>query len=119
MRWAAQSHLDFKIPRGYFMGPANAPSDTTGSWHAPNRFTSELLTGVFLRGKVPHLTPADRLQIRADLIYWRAAVVVLVPNGRNSNALKATLTDALGKAPERVGGTDIWDVRSLPVPPQG
>ncbi len=116
MRWAALSGLEFKVPRGYFMGPVNPPDDLTGSWNAPRRFTSDLLWRVREYGDVPDITAADRRKITADLIYWRAAVVVLVPDSRNGTALLATLTGALGP-PRSVGGVQLWDVRYLPVPP--
>jgi hypothetical protein len=117
MRWATLSHLEFRVPRGYFMGPVNPPTDHTGSWNAPPRFTSDLLYRVREYGIRPRLTAADRARITADLIFWRAAVVVLVPDSRNGDDLLATLTDALGP-PQQVGGVQLWDVRSLAVPPQ-
>ena len=116
MRWAALSGLEFKVPRGYFMGPVNPPGDRTGSWAAPPRFTSTLLWRVREFGQRPVLTAADRAQITADLVFWRAAVVVLVPDSRNGDVLLATLTDALGP-PRLVGGVELWDVRYLAVPP--
>ncbi|GAA0464871.1 glycosyl transferase [Paractinoplanes deccanensis] len=115
MRWATLSHLDYPTPRGYFMGPVNPPTDNTGSWNAPRRFTSDLLYQVREYGIRPQLTAADRARITEDLIFWRAAVVVLVPNSRNGDDLEATLTDALG-APQLIGGVEVWDVRYLAVP---
>lgn len=117
MRWAALSGLDFRVPRGYFMGPANPPGDETGSWNAPPRFTSYLLWRAREFGQQPRLTSADYDHAVNDLIFWRAAVVVLVPGSRNVDVLQRTLTDLLGGEPERVGGVLLWDVRSLPVPP--
>jgi len=118
MRWAALTKLEYQSPRGYFMGPVNPPTDLTGSWNAPSRFTSNLLWRVREYGVPAVLSATDRQQIKDDLIFWRAAVVVLVPDSRNGDALLATLTDALGK-PQLIGGVDVWDVRSLPVPPRG
>ena len=117
MRWATLMNLDYATPRGYFMGPADPPRDDTGSWNAPRRFTSDLLWRVREYGRVPRLSDEDRARITADLVYWRAAVVVLVPGGRNPEAQRAVLVDALGE-PELVGGVEIWDVRDLPVPPR-
>lgn len=111
-RWATLENLDFAVPRGYFMGPADPPHDRTGSWRAPVRPTTELLNRVQATGQRPALTEADRALIRADLVYWRAAVVMLVPEAPNVAALRATLTGALGE-PRLVGGVEIWDVRSL------
>ena len=118
MRWASLGKLEFAMPRGYFMGPADPPRDETGSWFAAPRFTSTLLWRVREYGMVPYLTPADRAQIRADLIHWRAGAVVLVPQSRNGAALLTTLTAALGP-PQLIGGVQLWDMRSLPVPPAG
>ncbi|MFC7273166.1 hypothetical protein ACFQS1_04150 [Paractinoplanes rhizophilus] len=116
IRWAALSGLEYRSPRGYFMGPVNPPADRTGSWNAPRRFTSDLLWQVREYGLRPVLTDSDRVKITGDLIFWRAAVVVLVPNSRNGPALRDTLVDMLGR-PQLIGGVDVWDVRYLPVPP--
>jgi hypothetical protein len=116
MRWAALSGLEFPVPRGYFMGPQNPPENRTGSWHAAPRFTSNLLWRVREYGRMPRLTPADYRHAIDDLVYWRAAVVVLVPGSRNGDLLQATLTELLGQPPQPVGGVLMWDVRDLPVP---
>ncbi|MGK5684483.1 hypothetical protein [Actinoplanes sp. URMC 104] len=116
-RWATLLNFDYPTPRGYFMGPADPPADDTGSWSAPPRFTSELLWRVREYGLRPKLTDADRERIKADLVFWRAGVVVLVPGGRNPGPLFDTLTSALGPS-QLVGGVRIWDVRYLPVPPK-
>lgn len=109
MRWATLNNFDYATPRGYFMGPADAPRDRTGSWSAPARFTSDLLWRVREYGVVPVLTEADRRKITEDLVYWRTAVVLLVPEGRNVAAQRAVLVDALGE-PQLVGGAEIWRV---------
>jgi hypothetical protein len=46
-------------------------------------------------------------------------VVVLVPDARNGDLLRRTVTDLLGEPPREVGGVLLWDVRDLPVPPPG
>lgn len=108
-RWATLENLDFAVPRGYFMGPENPPADDTGSWRAPARFTNDLLVRVQLTGVEPYLTDSDRKRIADDLTFWKAAVVVLVPQAKNAAVLRATLVDALG-APKLVGGVEIWVV---------
>ncbi|PRX23924.1 hypothetical protein CLV67_103675 [Actinoplanes italicus] len=110
-RWATLNNFDYATPRGYFMGPADPPWDDTGSWRAPHRYTSQLLWSVREYGYSPALTDTDRERIKADLAYWRAAVVVLIPDDRNVAAQRATLVDALG-SPELVGGVEIWRVNS-------
>ncbi|MFC4064325.1 hypothetical protein [Actinoplanes subglobosus] len=110
-RWATLNNLDYATPRGYFMGPADPPWDDTGSWSAPHRYTSQLLMSVGKYGYRPTLTDADRDRIRQDLAYWRAAVVVLVPDSENVAVLRETLVDVLG-SPELVGGVEIWRINS-------
>ncbi|GAA2646429.1 hypothetical protein [Paractinoplanes durhamensis] len=117
-RWVTLMNFAYSSPRGYFMGPANPPADDTGSWSAPPRWTSQLLWWVRESGKMPVMTEGMKIRVKQDLTYWRAAVVVLVPNTRNGNLLQAVLTSALGE-PQLVGGVQIWDVRYLPVPSIG
>ena len=117
MRWAGLSRLEFPVPRGYFMGPANPPENETGSWNAPRRYTSSLLQWVSTTGTVPLITDDQRRRAVADLTFWRAGVVVLVPESRNVSSLSATLTQLLGREPQRAGGVVFWDMRDLPVPP--
>jgi hypothetical protein len=112
MRWAAFTKLRIRMPRGYFMGPANPPGDLTGSWTAPPRPTSTMLRTIVFTGRAPVVDDTVRAAFRADLAYWRAAVVVLVPGSVHGDVLRSTLTQALGP-PKLVGGVEIWDVRSL------
>jgi hypothetical protein len=116
MRWAALSDFEFAVPRGYFMGPIDPPVDTTGSWSAPRRATSDLLVRVANTGIRPAVTDPDRQAAVADLVFWRAAVVVLGQH-RYGAALQGTVSDLLGRVPQRIGGAVVWDVRDLPVPP--
>ncbi len=116
MRWFALSGLDYAVPRGYFMGPANPPLNQTGSWNAAPRPTSDLLRLAGAYGRSPVVTVADQRAAIADLTYWRAAVVVLVPGTPHHDLLRSILTELLGKAPRPVGGVQLWDVRDV-VPP--
>jgi hypothetical protein len=112
MRWAALTGLRIPMPRGYFMGPADPPGNQTGSWTAPPRPTSTMLRQIVFSGQQPVVDDTVRAHMRADLAYWRAAVVVLVPDSAHGDVLLTTLTEALGP-PKLVGGVEIWDVRSL------
>jgi hypothetical protein len=117
MRWATLSGMDYRSPRGYFMGPVNPPADDTGSWSAPARPTSTLLWRVRQYGRPAPITAATRQAASADLVFWRAAVVVLVPGEQNGDLLRQTVSGLLGEEPREVGGVLLWDVRDLPVPP--
>jgi hypothetical protein len=118
MRWFDLSGLDYSVPRGYFMGPANPPLNKTGSWNAAPRRTSDLLRIAGAYGRMPVVTLADRMAAKADLTYWRAAVVVLVPGTPHHDLLSTIVTDLLGKSPQTVGGVQLWDVRDV-VRPSG
>lgn len=116
MRWSALSDLEFQAPRGYFMGPSNPPEDINGSWGQAQRPTSLLLQQVARNGQIPAIGEAERQAARDDLIYWRAAVVVLGQQ-RRVEELKTAVTELLGP-PQRVDDVWLWDVRDLPVPPR-
>jgi len=118
MRWFALSGLDYTVPRGYFMGPARPPLNRTGSWNAAPRPTADLLRLAGAYGRRPVVTDADRRAAVADLTYWRAAVVVLVPGTPHHDVLESMLTDLLDRSPQPVGGVQLWDVRDV-VPPSG
>lgn len=111
-RVEALTRQEFRVARGYFMGPQDPPRKTRGAWGAPRRYTNALLTIARVKGVVTPITPRRRNLIIADLHYWRAAVVVLLPDAENGPALQALLTGALGP-PRLVGGVELWDVRSL------
>ncbi len=113
MRWFALSGLNFAVPGGYFMGPANPPEDRTGSWRAPLRPTTSILRVAQAYGRMPVLTSADRQAAVADLTHWRASVVVLVPGTERHELLRTILTDLIGAEPQQVGGVELWDVREL------
>jgi hypothetical protein len=114
MRWFALSGLGYPVPRGYFMGPANPPADLTGSWNAPARPTDVLLRRAAAYGRMPVVSDAERRAAVADLRYWRAGAVVLVPGTPNHDLLNSLLTQLLGGPPQQVGGVLLWDVRDLP-----
>jgi len=132
--WQAVSGLDFAMPRGYFLGPSG-PDDHQALFGAPPRPTATKLFAVsvlpgeptpYVGGDSPlggvvytapnyaaaQVTDADRRAALADLKYWRAAVVVLAPEG-NEELLWRTTSQLVGFQPKFVGGVWLWDVRGL------
>jgi hypothetical protein len=103
MRWAAISRVGFAIPGGYYLGP-------DGAFGAPPRPTSTLLDSVAATGHVPTVTGKQISDATADLRFWRAAVVVIVP-GSQTEAVKHTVTNLLDSEPSLVDGVWLWDVR--------
>jgi len=112
MRMASLANLAFPVPRGYFIGPKNPPSDLSGSWTAPWRYTSGMFLDIGSTGVAPDMTGWRPLRVREDLRYWRAGVVVLMPDVINRAAMREALIGALGQ-PQQAGGVDLWDVRTM------
>jgi hypothetical protein len=112
MRWIGLTNLAFPVPRTYFMGPRRPPADLTGNWSAPARPTADLLNWATNTGRMPYIGPQQRAEARADLVFWRAAVVVLGEHPAEE-VLRRTVTDLLGRQPQRVGDVWLWDVRDL------
>jgi hypothetical protein len=74
-----------------------------------------MLQDIARTGQRPPIGDTERQAAVRDLVYWRAAVVVLGEQP-HEGPLRETLTDLLGRAPQEVGGVWLWDVRDLPVP---
>ncbi len=111
MQWASVQGLDFPVAGGYFLGPDPDQQDKA-RYGAPPRPTAVLWGNVAATGNAVSPSPEDRDAARADLRYWRAAVVVLPPGG-NEEQLRQVTTDLLGSPPVWVGGVWLWDVRPL------
>jgi len=108
MWWSATTRNASAIPRGYFLGPTS-PTDRQAIFGAPPRRTSALLAAVYDKDTAAVVNAGDRAAARADLAYWRTAVVVLAP-GRAEEALWKTLRALLGSAPVFTGGVWLWRV---------
>jgi hypothetical protein len=118
MRLAASSGSAFPMAAGYFMGPKDPPRDTTGAWASPPRFTTTLINEIRTTGDKPTITLARRAAIDGDLHYWKAAIVVLLPDAPHRSALRRFFTAVLG-APATVGGVTLWRTPEVRVPGAG
>ncbi len=112
MVWAAHQSIGFSMPGGYFLGPDPRTLDHRSMFGAPPRPTSDIFIQVWNTGKVPDIGPADQARARADLTYWKAAIVVL-PERHNGAALYVTTSKLLGFEPTWIDGVWVWDVRNL------
>jgi hypothetical protein len=110
MQWAVATHLDFTQPGGYFLGPTTTG---VGYFGPPPRPTDVLLRAENRLGRAPVITTREQTDARADLRYWRAAILVLRANRRHAELLRDTVTQLLGVTPELVDGVWLWDVRAL------
>ncbi|GAB3285194.1 hypothetical protein [Kineosporia babensis] len=107
MRWQSEADYPFRMPGGYFLGPAEDGQAYVGG--AADPATARLLTEVQYTGTPRMVTPADRMQAQADITAWGADKIVLGPDPANA-ALKQTVTDLLGQEPVSQGGVDVWEL---------
>jgi hypothetical protein len=115
LRWAAITGQDLRIAGAYALLPNQNPlnpSDRTALFSPPWRPTSGLIASIRQGNPIPEITDTRREMTLADLRYWKAAVVVLTPQGRDLEMLRA-MTDLLGFEPAWTGGAWVWDVRAL------
>lgn len=105
MRWQSAADYRFRMPGGYFLGPAaDGHAYVGGSADPP---TAVLLAQVADTGVPVEVTAEHRAQALVDLKAWGASQVVLGPDP-SADALRATVTGLLGRAPLRVAGVDVW-----------
>jgi hypothetical protein len=115
MRWSAYTGQDMRIASGYALLPNQNPLDPTDRsalFAPPWRPTSGLMSSIKQGNPIPEITETRREMTLADLRYWKAGVVVLTPQVRDIEMLRA-MTELLGFQPTWTGGAWIWDVRNL------
>jgi hypothetical protein len=106
MRWQSAAGYRFRMPGGYFLGPASDGHAYVGGSADPP--TAQLLTTVAEKGEAAAVTPAERAQAVRDLKAWGASRVVLGP-GPARDALRATVTQLLGREPVTVDDVEVWE----------
>jgi len=115
LRWSAYTGQDMRIASAYALLPNQNPLDPTDRsalFAPPWRPTSGLMASIKQGNPIPEITETRREMTVADLRYWKAAVVVLTPQVRDIEMLRA-MTELLGFQPTWTGGAWIWDVRNL------
>jgi uncharacterized membrane protein YhaH (DUF805 family) len=115
LRWSAYTGHDMRIASAYALLPNQNPLDPTDRsalFAPPWRPTSGLMASIKQGNPIPEITETRREMTLADLRYWKAGVVVLTPQVRDIEMLRA-MTDLLGFQPTWTGGAWIWDVRNL------
>ncbi|MCA1008922.1 glycosyl transferase [Rhodococcus hoagii] len=110
LQWQVGQRFGYPIAGGYFVGPAG-PEDK-GKYGPDDRPTALLLAKTQGTGSVPAIDDATRATALADLRFWNADVVVLPP-GKNQQALHTTIERLLGVDGRWVDGVWLWDVRNL------
>ena len=115
LRWTAYTGLDMRISGTYALLPNQNPldpTDRTALFSPPWRPTSGLMASIQQGNPTPEITDTRREMTLADLRYWKAGVIVLQPQTRDVEMLRA-MTDLLGFEPTWQGGVWTWNVRSL------
>jgi hypothetical protein len=115
LRWSAYTGQEMRIASAYALLPNQNPLDPTDRsalFSPPWRPTSGLMTSIKQGNPIPEITDTRREMTLADLRYWSAGVVVLTPQVRDIEMLRA-MTDLLGFPPTWTGGAWIWNVRTL------
>ncbi|MCA2212597.1 hypothetical protein LDL48_06920 [Wangella sp. NEAU-J3] len=115
LRWTAYTGHDMRIAGAYALLPTQNPldpEDRTALFSPPWRPTSGLMASIRQGNPIPEITDTRREMTLADLRYWKAGVIVLTPQMRDIEMLRA-MTDLLGFEPTWTGGAWLWDVRAL------
>jgi hypothetical protein len=105
MRWSMLTNTAFTIPAGYYLAP-------NGAFGSPPRATSTLLDAVANTGRIPEIGPDEQADALADLRFWRASAVFVVP-GFHTDQVNETGSELFGFRPRFVSGVWVWDVRQL------
>jgi hypothetical protein len=115
LRWTATTGQDMRIAGAYALLPNQNPlnpADRTALFSPPWRPTSGLMASIRQGNPIPEINDTRREMTLADLRYWRAGAVVLTPQVRDIEMLRA-MTGLLGFQPTWTGGAWVWDVRPL------
>jgi hypothetical protein len=103
--WQDASNLRFRIPGGYFIGPA---ADGHAFIGGPGpRPTGQLFLQIEQSGQVPEVTAEIRRQFLDDLAYWDAGYIVLAP-APTSDALLTFVRTALNQNPRVADDVFLW-----------
>jgi hypothetical protein len=115
LRWSADTHQDMRIAGAYALLPNQNPldpTDRTALFSPPWRPTSGLMASIKQGNPIPEITDTRREMTLADLRYWKAGAIVLTPQERDIEMLRA-MSDLLGFQPTWMGGAWVWNVRFL------
>jgi hypothetical protein len=108
LAWQTAAHMAFRMPGGYFIGPAAGGQAYVGG-PGPTAVAATLIQ-IQQGARVPPVTPALRASLRRDMSYWGAHAMVVGPGARA--ALAEFVQRLVGRPPLRTGGVLLW--RHLP-----
>ena len=64
-------------------------------------------------GASTRITAAQRAAFRADVRYWRTAIVVLGPHAPHHDQLRYVLDQLTGRQARQVPGALLWEVQAI------
>ena len=105
MTWQAEAGLWFRMPGGYFIGPA--ADGRQPRFDAVPSSGSMTLVRILNGVPPPRLTGPRRRVLARDLLRWRVGSVVVGPMP-NQAAMVGFLTDLFGQEPGLVDGVYLW-----------
>jgi hypothetical protein len=104
LTWQAAAGMRFRMPGGYFIGPAPGGQAFVGG---PGPLpVADTLIQVGQGGAAPAVTPALRAAFGQAMRYWGATAIVLGPGG--APGLAGFVQRLAGRAPQRAGGVLAW-----------
>ncbi|HEY2670223.1 MAG TPA: hypothetical protein VGJ07_07575 [Rugosimonospora sp.] len=109
MNWDNATGQGYRAVGGYFLGP---DASGKGSYGPQVRPTSGLLANVGYNGGVPPIGDEQREQVRQDVQFWDAGLIVLGPGAPHADDLRNTLDQLVGPG-RQVDDVWIWDVGAL------
>lgn len=112
LRWVAVTNGALRIPQMPLFVPGPNGVATIGPAPRP---TSALLARVDASGKVPSATDKATLtknqtRLAADLAYWQAGCVAVMPDAAHPQQDQQTLTELFGRPGTLEGGVWTWKV---------
>ena len=104
LTWQAAAGMAFRMPGGYFIGPAPGGQAYIGG-PGPLPVANTLIQ-VGQGGAAPAVTPQLRAEFWQAMSYWRATAIVLGPGA--APALAGFVGQLAQQAPRRAGGVLLW-----------
>ena len=104
LTWQAAAGMAFRMPGGYFIGPAPGGQAYIGG-PGPLPVATTLIQ-VGQGAAAPAVTPQLRAEFRQAMSYWRATAIVLGPGA--APALAGFVGHLAQQAPRRAGGVLLW-----------
>jgi hypothetical protein len=109
MNWDNATGQGYRAVGGYFLGPDWSGK---GSYGPQTRPTAALLAGIGYNGGVPRIGDEQREQLRQDVRFWDAGLIVLGPGAPHAGDLRTALDQLVGPG-RQVDDVTIWDVSAF------